>query len=54
MPTGEGNSKGAQVLPVPTGEGTSKAMAVTSTEPGVIILHEFLSVVTGSPGPPLP
>ena len=54
MPTGEGTSEGAQVLPVPTGEGTFEAVVEVSIEPVVIILQEFLSVVTGSQGPSLP
>ena len=54
MPMGEGTSEGAQVLPVPTGEGTFEAVVEVSIEPVVIILQEFLSVVTGSQGPSLP
>ena len=54
MPTGEGTSEGAQVLPVPTGEGNYEVVAATSTKPVVIILQQFLSVVAGSLGPPLP
>ena len=54
MPTGEGTFEGARVLPIPIGEGTSKAMMAVSVEPIIIIFQEFSSVITGSPGSPLP
>ena len=37
------------VLPVPTGERTSEAMVAASVEPFVIILLEFIIIVTGPP-----
>ena len=54
MPTGEGTSEGARVLLVPTGEGTFEAVAAAITQPIIISLPEFPSVVTRSPGPSLP
>ena len=54
MSTRERASKGARVLPIPIGEGTFEVAVTTSIEPVVITLHEFPSVVTGSPRPLLP
>ena len=54
MPTGEGTYEGARVLLVPTGEGTFEAIAAAITQPIIISLQEFSSVVTGSLGPSLP
>ena len=49
MTTRERTFKGARALLVPTSKGTSEAAAVASTKP-IVILQEFPSVVTGSPG----
>ena len=44
----------ACVLPVPTGKGISKGVAAASTEPVIIILQKFPTVVTGPLGLPPP
>ena len=44
----------AWVLPLPIREGTFEATTTISTENVVIILQEFLTVVIGPLGPPLP
>ena len=42
----------ARVFLVPTGEGTSEGVTTASVEPIVIILQEFLTIVTEPSGPP--
>ena len=44
----------AWILPVPTGKGISEGVVAASTEPAIIILQKFPTIVTGPLGLPPP